>query len=199
MYSPRVEQAIRAASVLHQDQRRKGMVLFPHISHLVAVALITAGYTEDEDIFIAALLHDTLEDTDYTAAELEADFGRRVREIVETVSEPKSVEGKEYSWKERKQCYAKQLKDGPIEALIVSAADKIHNMGSVPIDFHNRYDRFLAEFGGSLDDRVMMYQDIANTLNRRLKNDILSEFNHVFSEYKNFIADVKKSQEQKRY
>ena len=86
MYSYRIEQAIRAASVLHKNQLRKGSMPFPYITHLVATAFTLMDYTDDEDVIIAALLHDTLEDTDYTIDELQEDFGGKVRELVEAVT-----------------------------------------------------------------------------------------------------------------
>ena len=78
MYTYKIEQAIKAAALLHQDQLRKGVVPLPYISHLMAVMLILRDYTDDEDTLVAALLHDTLEDTDYTPEELETDFGKTV-------------------------------------------------------------------------------------------------------------------------
>ena len=75
MYSYRVEQAIRAAAILHKNQLRKGSAPLPYITHLVAVAMIAGDYTDNEDVIVGALLHDTLEDTDYTSTELQEDFG----------------------------------------------------------------------------------------------------------------------------
>ena len=60
MYSYRIEQAIRAATILHKGQLRKGSVPIPYVSHLFAVAMIAGDYTDNEDVLIAALLHDTL-------------------------------------------------------------------------------------------------------------------------------------------
>ena len=88
-YSYAIEQAIRAASVLHKDQVRKGQVPYPYMTHLYAVALIVSDYTDDDDTIVAALLHDTLEDTDYEEKELEDDFGGGVRDIVVSLTEPK--------------------------------------------------------------------------------------------------------------
>jgi len=193
MYSYRLEQAIRAAAVLHKEQTRKGDAPLPYVTHLYAVAWLVNDYTEDESTIVAALLHDTLEDTSYTGDELEEDFGRKVRSIVEAVSEPKGVNGAKLSWKARKEAYAKKLKTAPEEALLVAAADKIHNMRSLVEQYYDDHQGFIKDFGGALDDRAMMYQDISNVLNSRLKNDIIAEFNHVYTEYKNFIANVKKS------
>lgn len=195
MYSYRIEQAIRAATVLHKGQVRKGSAPLPYISHLIAVSFIVMDYTKDEDTVVAALLHDTIEDTDYTVDELQEDFGVEVREIVEYLSEPDDTEKKQYSWRERKQKYAKQLKKAPEAALLIAAADKIHNMRAIVEEYYDDHARFMNEFRGSLDDRALMYEDISNVINTKLKNDIVAEFNHVFTEYKNFLADVKKTKE----
>ena len=53
--------------------------------------------------------------------------------------------------------------------------------------------RFLKDFSNPLDERALTYQDISNTLNNRLENDIVAEFNHVYTEFKNFILDVQKA------
>ena len=190
MYSYRIEQAIRAAMVLHKDQVRKGEFPLPYSTHLIAVAFLLGDYTENEDVIIAALLHDTLEDTDYTAAELKEDFGEIVAAIVETVTEPPKSE----SWVERKKQYEKQLDKGSTEALLVACADKIHNMRSATEEYYTDHVRFMHDFGGKLDERMVHYQRMSNLFNRKLENDIVHEFNHVFTEYKNFIEHVIRTQ-----
>ncbi|MFZ2252904.1 MAG: HD domain-containing protein [Minisyncoccia bacterium] len=191
-YSYAIEQAIRAASVLHKDQVRKGQVPYPYITHLTAVAMIVSDYTDDEDTIVASLLHDTLEDTDYTEKELEDDFGGSVKEIVCAISEPKSNDKEPTNVEAQKKQYLKQLANASERALVVVAADKIHNMRSIVEEYFDDHTGFMADFGTSLDDRLLVYQEISNTLNRRLHNAILSEFNSVFTEYKNFLHDVEK-------
>lgn len=195
MYSYRIEQALRAATILHKDQVRKGTIPMPYVSHLFAVTMVLFDYTQDEDVIIAALLHDTLEDTDYTPKELQEDFGGRVREIVESLTEPQDSKYEQLTWKEQKVAYTKKLKKASEEALLICAADKIHNMRSIVEEYFDDHRRFLADFKGSLEDRVQVYQEISNILNRRLKSDIIPEFNHVFDEYKNFVIDVKTTKE----
>lgn len=190
MYSYRIEQAIKAASILHKDQSRKGPIPYPYITHLMAVALLLHDYTDNEDIIVAGLLHDTVEDTDYTLKELEEDFGKNVRDIVSTVTEPASTSEKGMSWKEQKKAYFNQLKNGTDEALLVAAADKVHNMRSVVETYIELPDDFKNSFGGSLLERVQQYQRLSNLFNARLKNPIVGEFNHVFSEYKNFVESL---------
>lgn len=191
MYSYRVEQAIRAASVLHKNQLRKGSMPFPYITHLVATAFTLLNYTDDEDVIIAALLHDTLEDTDYTVDELQEDFGGKVREIVEALTEPESLPEDPLSWRERKQEYAKQLKTAPVESVMIAAADKMHNFRTSIEDYHDAKERFIQDFGRNFDERIELYQNIANVINKRLDGPILAEFNHVFDEYKTFLLHLK--------
>lgn len=197
MYSYRIEQALRAASILHQNQTRRGLVPIPYVSHLYAVALIVADYTKDENVVIAALLHDTLEDTDYTAQELEDDFGEDVCRFVQAVSEPQTEAGEAIPWEARKKAYVEGLRKAPQEALLIAAADKIHNMRSIVEEYCEHHERFLKDFGGSLEERMRVYQDISNAINRNLKNDIIHEFNHVLEEYRKFIIDVKANAENK--
>jgi len=196
-YSYKIEQAIRAAAVLHKDQVRKGEMPFPVVTHLISVAMIVSEYTNDEDIIAAAFLHDALEDTDYTAEEIEEDFGGFVKELVEGVTEPqREHDGQRVPWEQQKKAYIETLKKAPEGSLIICAADKIHNMRTIVEDYFEDHSRFLADFGGKLDKRIEIFTEISNVLNRRLKSPILAEFNHVFEEYKNFIFDVKKTKEE---
>ncbi len=192
MYSFKVEQAIRAATVLHRDQLRKGALPYPYITHLMAVVLILRDYTNDENTLVSALLHDTLEDTDYTFEELQEDFGGEVAEIVITLTEPKFDGEKKLTWTQRKKAYARQLKKGSQAALMIAAADKAHNFRVTVEEYYDEPERFVQDFGPQLEDRLEVYQDIANAINSSLKNEIVHEFNHTFEAYKHFIIDVDK-------
>jgi myo-inositol-1(or 4)-monophosphatase len=193
MYSYKVEQAIKAAALLHQDQLRKGVIPIPFITHLVSVMLILRDYTTDEDVLVAALLHDTLEDTDYTRDELREDFGDRVAMIVEALTEDKYLDGRKLTWAETKREYAKKLKKGPVEAIMISAADKTHNFRSMIDEYYSNHNQFLQDFGTDLDARLEAYQHISNTINSRLTDGIVHEFNHTFTAFKEFIIDVQEN------
>lgn len=196
-YSYRIEQAIRASAILHKDQIRKGDVPYPYVTHTFAVAMIVSDYTNDENTIVAALLHDTLEDTDYTAKELHEDFGPTVTDIVSSLTRPET--NKDEKWVDTRKAYVKRLKGASSEALIVAAADKIHNMRSMVEAYYGDEEKLMADFGGSLDERLMLYQEISNIFNRRLSSQIVSEFNHVFEEFKQFILDCEKQREAKGY
>lgn len=198
MYTYKVEQAIKAAALLHQDQQRKGAVPLPYVTHLVAVMMIVRDYTEDESTLVAALLHDTLEDTDYTKAELVADFGEEVASYVQTLTEPARTPENKIPWLEIKKTYANQLKTGPKNAVMIAAADKAHNFRNTIDEYYDDHYRFIKDFGPHLKDRLEAYQAIANAINNRLDGGIVHEFNHTWDEYKKFIYDVEKSYNKER-
>lgn len=189
MYTYRIEQAIKAATVLHKGQVRKGAVPLPYVTHLMSVAFILADYTADENVVAAGLLHDTLEDTDYTEEELAEDFSLEIAVIVVAVSEPKS----ELSWVESKRVYEKLVEEGGESAHLVACADKIHNMRSATEEYYQDHERFMGDFGTNLDERVLHYERLSDIFNQQLQNDITNEFNHVFDQYKNFISNVKEN------
>lgn len=195
MYTYKIEQAIRAATILHEDQLRHGAVPLPYVSHLFAVMVILRDYTNDEDTLVASLLHDTIEDTDYTETELKEDFGGPVAEIVLPLTEPKFSGETKLTWLERKRAYVKQIKKASDKTLLVCAADQIHNLRSTVEEYHDDHSRFIKDFGPRIEDRMEIYQHISNVLNSKLKSDIVHEFNNTFREYKNFLLNVQKTQD----
>lgn len=134
LLSSRLFSAINRASELHRDQIRKGKDMTPYVSHLYGVSYILSKSTDDEDVLIAGLLHDTLEDVPgYNKDKLEEEFGERVRQIVEGVTEPLDANkdmSEQKPWLERKEAYIEALRNGPKESAMVSCADKIHNLMS---------------------------------------------------------------------
>ncbi len=192
MYSYRIEQAIRAAAVLHEDQTRRGDLPLPYITHPFSVAMSLLKYTDDEDVIVAALLHDTLEDTEYTYEQLVNDFGEITAEIVATVSEPQTdTEGQPLSWRERKNIYREQVATGPQEALYVSASDKIHNFRAIIEEYYDEPERFLEDFGTNISERIATYSALAEVITEKLDNEELkTDFNYIFNEYKNFLNEI---------
>ena len=120
----------------HRDQRRKGADASPYINHPIAVANVLAneGGITDDTVLAAALLHDTIEDTDTTVEELRAKFGHDVAAIVVEVSDDKSLPKQD---RKRLQIeHAATLSD---QAKLVKLADKTCNVRDMsqapPIDW----------------------------------------------------------------
>ena len=148
--TPRIAAAFALAAKVHENQKRKGTAI-PYISHPMVVASQVLVWGGTEDQFIAALLHDVLEDGGVEYAEtIEADFGPNVLRIVKALSDalPKAGEKKK-PWVERKTEYLAHLADADQEVLLVSAADKWHNLSSIRDDQLNLGDDVLKRFVSS--------------------------------------------------
>lgn len=132
LYSPLVERAMRLAASAHEAQRRKGTDI-PYLTHLAHVALILSrGGFDDDDILAAALLHDAVEDTALTHADIVTHFGETISRLVSAVSEVKHDEdGAALPWRHRKEEHVARLHHEPVAARAITLADKIHNVGTL--------------------------------------------------------------------
>ena len=121
-------QALDYAAQQHRDQRRKGAEGAPYINHPVRVATVLAeiGGIQDVELLCAAILHDTVEDTDTTPAELVKRFGERVAGIVSEVSDDKSL-----SKAERKRLQIAHAPHLSAEAKALKLADKVCNVTDI--------------------------------------------------------------------
>ena len=117
--------AIDFAARKHRDQRRKDPEKTPYINHPIAVALLVAGVgvVVDAVTILAAVLHDTVEDTDTSFAELEATFGRDVRDVVAEVTDDKTLPKAE-----RKRLQVEHAPHASQRGKIVKLADKTCNV-----------------------------------------------------------------------
>lgn len=125
------EKAVLFAAKAHEGKKRKIGDL-PYIIHPLEVAVIAASVTEDREVLAACVLHDTVEDTQTTAAELEAEFGPRVAALVASETENK-MPGipKSESWMLRKEASLEVLKNSEdIGVKILWLSDKLANMRS---------------------------------------------------------------------
>jgi (p)ppGpp synthase/HD superfamily hydrolase len=120
--------AIEFASRRHSTQRRKDKDASPYINHPIAVTHLLAdrGGVTDLVTLMAAVLHDTIEDTKTTAEELEAQFGPTVRKVVEEVTDDKSLEKTE-----RKRLQVDHVSHLSSRAKAIKLADKIANVQDV--------------------------------------------------------------------
>jgi guanosine-3',5'-bis(diphosphate) 3'-pyrophosphohydrolase len=117
--------AIAYAAEKHRNQRRKDVDASPYINHPIALANVIAneaGYPSME-VICAAILHDTVEDTDTTPEDLEAKFGKRIRDIVMEVTDDKSLPKQT-----RKLLQVQHSASLSHEAKLVKLADKICNL-----------------------------------------------------------------------
>jgi guanosine-3',5'-bis(diphosphate) 3'-pyrophosphohydrolase len=120
--------ALRYASQKHSDQRRKNAKASPYINHPIQVAQIlwdVAG-VRDASLLVAAILHDTIEDTDATPDEIKAQFGEEVLALVLEVTDDKSLPKET-----RKQLQVEHAPHKSYKAKLLKIADKISNVGDI--------------------------------------------------------------------
>ena len=128
----RIFQAIDFAQNAHQGQYRKGSRI-PYIIHPLTVMEYLIRFGCSEEVVMAGVLHDVVEDTPYTMEDIFNLFGERVAELVDFASEP---EHDNKSWNERKSHtieMIKEMKDK--EVLYLTCADKLHNVRSMKEDY----------------------------------------------------------------
>jgi guanosine-3',5'-bis(diphosphate) 3'-pyrophosphohydrolase len=149
------ERALRLASFGHRDQVRKGSGI-PYIEHPLGVAMILDRAGFDEEVVIAGLLHDLVEDTDVTLVQVREGFGDRVAEIVAHCSEEKLDDGgRKRPWIDRKRDHLEAVLGAPESVKAVVLADKLHNLLSIQLDLlegRNVWESFNAG-----KDRVLWY------------------------------------------
>lgn len=174
-FTQRIDDALKLATRLHRDQIRNDSGRTPYISHLVAVAMLLGEATNDEDVVIAGLMHDSLEDVpNYTYEQLVKDCGERVAHIVKHVTEPLNANkshDEQIPWLERKEAYLEVLRNGGVESALVSAADKIHNTESFIQDMEREGEVFALRFGSSIRNRVWFHEQVLGIVEAKLGSD----------------------------
>ena len=141
-----IDEAIIFATKAHSGVTRKGKMR-PYILHPIEAMTIVGGLTEDEEILAAAVLHDVVEDTDVTEAELRGAFGDRVTDLVKAESEDKMKNLPAYaSWEARKLATIKHLAGLEKDALLICLGDKLANMREISRDYAALGDRLWERF-----------------------------------------------------
>lgn len=120
--------ALAFAAHKHRDQRRKDAVASPYINHPIALANVLANECgiDDERVLIAAILHDTIEDTETTEQELVREFGQEIANIVLEVTDDKALPKAE-----RKRLQIEHAATASRRAKLVKLADKICNLRDI--------------------------------------------------------------------
>ena len=177
----RFEQALLFANRKHAGQMRKGTPA-PYISHLIGVASLVLEAGGDEDLAIAALLHDVVEDCGGAPMlrEVRRRFGRRVAHVVEGCTDtdltPKPP------WRQRKQDYLLHLRTADADTRLVSAADKLHNVRHILTDFREDGDKIWERFNGKRAGTLWYYRALLKEFRRTKPNRVVNELARVVRE-----------------
>lgn len=163
---PRLQRAFRYAAKMHDGQTRKATAV-PYLSHLMAVASLVLEAGGDEDMAIAALLHDVVEDCGGMPRlrEIRKMFGLRVARTVEgctdTFVEPKP------DWVERKKGYLEEVKHANGETRLVSASDKLHNVRTILADYRKDGEAIWVRFSGKKEGTLWYYRALSDEYARK--------------------------------
>ena len=177
LHNDLIAKALRLAALYHKNDTRKGKEL-PYIVHPVEVAMILQENDMDDDIIIAGLLHDTLEDTSLTKSDIEKEFGKRIADLVVGASE-KLINRDDRPWKERKNHTLKFLKEAEREVKILSCADKLSNAKSILRDLEVTENEFWDRFNAGYEEQKWYYRGLVESLKSLEGNEIYEEFKRV--------------------
>src|SRR6266849_3801012 len=184
---PRLQRAFRYAAEKHAGQTRKQTAV-PYLSHLMAVASLVLEAGGDEDMAIAALLHDVVEDCGGMPRlrEIRRQFGPRVAKIVEgctdSFGEPKR------EWMERKRDYLGQVKHADAETRLVSASDKLHNVRTILADYRQHGEAIWRRFSGKREGTLWYYRALSDEYLRRNPNRIARELARAVAELERAVG-----------
>jgi (p)ppGpp synthase/HD superfamily hydrolase len=179
--SKRFISALSYAARLHAKQIRKRTDR-PYIGHLLSVASIVIEYGGDEDMTIAALLHDAVEDQGGLPRlrEIHQKFGKRVAHIVDgctdAYSEPKSP------WLERKRAYIKRVVSEDPDVRLVSSADKLSNARETLFEVRVHGERVYERFAGKKEGTLWYYRALLRAFQNAGSNPLIEELDRVVTE-----------------
>src|SRR5215469_443635 len=168
---PRFLRAFEFAAQSHAGQTRKASTI-PYIAHLMGVASLVLEAGGDEDLAIAALLHDVVEDCGGAPMlkEVRRRFGQRVADIVDGCTDAYVVP--KPPWRERKESYIRRLKKENADTRLVSAADKLNNIRSILSDYRALGESVWSRFNGGRDGTLWYYRTLRDEFLRKDKNRV---------------------------
>lgn len=166
IYSEKIKRSIRFAIKTHevyQKQKRKGKDI-PYITHPLTVGLILAHAGAGEDVIVAGILHDTIEDCTKTkpvTKKMIADrFGETVAMIVADVTEPP----KDVQHDQRKRAALEHIQQFSESSLLVKSADTLSNLSDLLSDYHDEEEKTFSRFNGRRDKILNNYNRVITAL-----------------------------------
>jgi (p)ppGpp synthase/HD superfamily hydrolase len=183
----RLQRAFRYAAEKHAGQTRKQSAV-PYLSHLMAVASLVLEAGGDEDMAIAALLHDVVEDCGGMPRlrEVRKQFGSRVAKMVEGCTD--SFDEPKPEWVERKNGYLREVKHADVNTRLVSASDKLHNVRTILADYRQHGEGIWTRFTGKKEGTLWYYRALSDEYQRRSPNRITRELEIAVAELERAVG-----------
>lgn len=174
-----VDKAIHFAVDAHAGTERRGKG-YPYVLHVLEAAEIVASMTNDPEMIAAAVLHDTVEDTEVTLDQLAVEFGARVASLVDTETDTLPDTGAD-SWIERKKIGVERLKAAPVDAKMVAMGDKLSNMRAIARDYWVKGDALWGIFHapGGKKDIEWRYRALADAMKELSDTAAYKEFSKL--------------------
>jgi len=168
---PRFTKAFQFAYEKHKGQARKASRI-PYLAHLMGVASLVLETGGDEDLAIAALLHDVVEDCGGLPMlnQVRRSFGKRVADVVDGCTDAYTVP--KPPWRQRKESYIRRLKKESADTRLVSAADKLNNIRSILSDYRALGESVWSRFNGGRDGTIWYYRTLRDEFLRKDKNRV---------------------------
>lgn len=180
--TPIVKKALNVAYDLHNGQIRK-IDKAPYIVHPLEVFSIVSRFSDKEEVLAASLLHDAIEDADYTEKQMLEDFGEETTKIVKLLTEDKTL-----SWEQRKSKYIENLRNlENKDAILVSAADKINNLQSMIDTYKNVGDKIWNMFNASKESQIKFYEMYFSALNDFLPKEVKERIEELIDRLREII------------
>lgn len=182
--SVRFVDAVDLARRAHEGQVRKGSRT-PYVTHPLAVAGLVLEFGGNEDQAIAGLLHDVLEDCGPRyASEIEREFGRRVMEMVQACTDGRPGEPRDINnWYARKQEYLNRLAGEPLDFLLVSACDKLHNARAIAADYRAIGPLIFKRFRAGRAGTLWYYRELSAIISVRIGGRLAQELYQAVSTF----------------
>ena len=177
--------ALDFAALHHSGQKRKGNDT-PYVSHVISVAGIVLENGGDVQQAIAGLLHDILEDCDEVNREhLLERFGEDVTTIVEDCTDtlPGDKAEAKSPWKARKDHFLARLEHASTRSVLVSAADKRHNLGAIVADLREHGVESLERFHATPEQQRWYFSEIIRISGARMPARIRNELTELLDEF----------------
>jgi (p)ppGpp synthase/HD superfamily hydrolase len=185
----RFTQAVDYARTLHIE-RRKGSEI-PFMAHLLGVAALVMGeaghvdFPVTEDMVIAALLHDAVEDHGGSVRleDVSYNFGADVASMIEGLSDTLAGDpGSKEPWEERKASYLVRLREEPADVQLISAADKLYNARTILDDYRKIGPEVWKRFKRGRDAQIWYFNELLKIFNKAGSNRIVEELERVVAE-----------------
>lgn len=192
----RFSRAVDYARILHIE-RRKGSDI-PSMAHLLGVASLVigeAGHTTfpvTEDMVIAALLHDAVEDHGGAPRlkDIEYTFGTHVARLVEGLSDTLAEDSNQKEpWEQRKEAYLNRLRGEAADLQLISAADKLYNARTILDDYRKIGPQVWKRFKRGRDLQIWYFNSLVQIFKTSGSNRIVEELERVVAELTRLTAN----------